>query len=1760
MVKPPTHTQQSQREHTPSLSLHQWLRERSFSVLEVLDILKQAAELLESLHERGVIHQHITPWNLYWSPDTKTLTLLERKTSTPTESERDGLFQTTSSENSLLYISPEQTGRVSEPLDHRSDLYSLGVVGWCLLVGHPPFQSPEPQALIHAHLASRPAPPHQFRDEVPAILSELLLKLMAKRPEDRYQTALGLRLDLERCLEALEANDTISFALGLHDQFLLSLYASPLYGREQEQEKLLDALRHAQEGFVAFVFVQGPPGIGKTTLVESLLEPTYQRQGHYARGRFELLQSNIPYLAFQTALKHLLQELLTEEGPRFLYWRTRIKQSLGKTGGAALAPMLPELRYFLDDLPESPSPPPQENRIRIQNAFASLIRTLASSQHPLTLFLDDLQWADNASLELIEFLLTDPKLKGIVLVGGFRDTQEDATPQLEEFLDSTLQLHPPYRSIVLPPIHVASLEQMLNTLCHHALEKAESLAALLWEKTAGNPFFVQTLLQQIYQERLLWLTRTGWTWDERGIRQLKLTDNVASLLVTSLQQQPKETQRMLQIAACLGHRFAPAALSALLETTESLPRTESHPATAQTQETTRLHPELEARNAGQYELQLQHCVRLHLLSKEEDGRYRFVHDRVQEAAYELMSDDERAETHLLVGRYLLSQRETNTESERLYEIIGHLQQGFSEDIDTSERLAFVQLAYHAARQARRDGAFESSLGFLDWGVQRLGPNRWTEHYELTLALIRLIAEVAPGCRQREQAEEYVDELLREGKTLEEQLPGWKSKFQLRTNEHKMKEAIDHVNRFFQLTNTPLIQPFGKVKLLWELLKTLWMIGRRSPEDLEHLPKVKDTLRKGILDLQVQSSVAYSNHNPDLAPVMVLRDVQGALRHGLTGPNIQCWSGIGGVFSSILGQVGLGIRYGELGKKQLQHFNQPEIAPAIHFYITFVISPWTMSSLELSEHFRSISKQALEVGDLLTTFTSRSSAIHCRWTAGISLTQLSLEVQEYKLDLKHYQYNLHHSYGDVLEEFIALLQAESLPPQDTLRHQQESDHKNLVFRWAIPSLKLQLHLYAGRYKQAFEQSTKPKDPYMSPAMMMFIGPYWTYNLIALYHGIEQGWTTRWKCRKQLRTGRKQLTRWAKENLSSRQHRLTWIEAAKLRSQHKGFLALEQYDKACKEAREANYVQDAAFIAEQAASLCASLDHHDLAHHFRSRAIAHYREWGATAKVNQLKQEDTQLPQTFETKSLPAPEKTKGPNLLTAVPLRQFDLDAVLQASKALSQESDHNALLSRLMGLVMEQAGAERGLLFLYRQSTWELVAQSEGPDETTHILDTQVDMDAQNIDASTAMLRYTILSHEPVVLKDASQQGPFVRDSYVMAKKPRSVLCLPVLLQSHLIGLMYLENRMTAGVFTQQRQDLLSLIATQAAFSLEVLQNLSSGEYPTPASPGESATSRHATLDEPLLQIPSPPSYPMQQRDSMQGRFIGDWQIVNKIAQGGMSIVYEVYNKYTNIHGALKLMAPDNSEPQLRTRRFEREARLLDRFHHPNIISLLDADTDRVYGPFMVLEFLKGENLQSIFERHAPVPLGWWLPLAEQLCRALAVIHSEGVLHRDLKPSNVFLSPGDPFPHLTLLDFGIAEDSRQRKETRLTSTGVIVGTPAYLAPEQLKEKEAITTATDIYALGVLWFEALTGRHPMGGGSSVELFVKILQEEPDSLGKHRPEFQGTELEELLTQLLNKSPKHRPDRVDFVWDEFYMSCQFLEDPNDTEEQYPELKVEG
>ncbi|MEH2446326.1 MAG: serine/threonine-protein kinase PknK [Nostoc sp.] len=716
-------------------SLEKWMHKRPdifcpIPLSTFLNLAIAVCNILGRIHAANIIHKDINPGNIVFNLDTGVVKIIDFGIATQFNRTNPTFKNPHILEGTLAYLSPEQTGRMNRWLDYRTDFYSLGVTFYELLTGHLPFSTTDILELVHCHIAKQPPSPHEINTTIPKPVSDIIFKLMAKNAEDRYQSAWGIKADLELCAAQLTQTGQIcNIQLGLQDVSDQFHIPQKLYGREAEIAALLAAFeRVARIGNeknaqcnIEMMLVSGYAGIGKSALVQELYKPITAKRGYFTSGKFDQFQRNIPYSAIADALRKLVQQLLSEPDEQLQKWRSKLLNALG-SNGQLIIDVIPEVELIVGKQPPVPEVGSTEAQNRFNLVFQKFIRACCSYEHPLVIFLDDLQWVDFATLRLIELILSDRAMQFLLLIGAYRDNEVTQIHPLLAMIEKLKQENVAINQITLAPLEQGAVAQLIAETLHTSTELSTPLAELVWHKTNGNPYFTNEFLKTLYTEGLIVfnINQQHWEWDVAQIKAKNITDNVVELMIGKLKQLPEETQRVLRLAACVGAEFDLATLSAICE-----------------RPTVEIFAELTT------VIQLE----LILATSELDENllmqnYKFLHDRVQQAAYTLIDEEQLQSVHLQIGYCLLKNNEPETRSTDLFEVVDHLNLGCDLVTNQQERDKIARLNLIAGQKAKKALAHSAALQYLITGIELLATDSWQFQYALTFALHEEATEAA----------------------------------------------------------------------------------------------------------------------------------------------------------------------------------------------------------------------------------------------------------------------------------------------------------------------------------------------------------------------------------------------------------------------------------------------------------------------------------------------------------------------------------------------------------------------------------------------------------------------------------------------------------------------------------------------------------------------------------------------------------------------------------------------------------------------------------------------------------------------------------------------------------------------------------------------------------------------------------------------------------------------------------------------------------
>jgi len=1346
--------------------------------------LRVTAALAE-LHRHHIIHKDIKPQNLLYNPDTDEIRITDfgiasRAPREPQNPTHAGLI-----EGTLAYMAPEQTGRMNRWVDERADLYSLGVTFYEMLTGTLPFQASDPVEWVFCHIAQEPRPPHALVPSVPPVLSAVVLKLLAKDAEERYQSALGLRHDLDECFARWRESGTIqAFALGQRDLSDRFQVPQRLYGREREVEALRAAFaRVVAQGRPELVLVSGYSGIGKSSLVAELHKPVVRERGFFLSGKCDQYNRSIPYLPFLQAFRGLLQEILCASEDRVERFRQRLREALGPNG-RLLADVLPEIEQFVGPQEPMPALPPAEAQSRLHATLERFVAAAAQRERPVVLFLDDLQWADAASLKLLEQLATSSEAAHLLLLGAYRDNEVGPAHPLTLTLDQAKKRGAVVADIVLAPLSAAHVGALVAEAVHARAEQVEPLARLVHEKTGGNPFFVLQFLITLHQEGLIALDAEAgaWRWDIAAIRDKGFTDNVAELMAGKLLRLPIPTQDALKLAACLGNRVDLDTLAVVAN-----------------------RPAAELREA------LEEAVREGLILGQ-GGTYRFLHDRVQQAAYSLIPAGQLAEMHLGIGRMLLKAQREEDREETIFDVVGHLNRGAVLLRSQAEKDELAALNLRAGRKAKAAAAFHSAAALFATGMALLAPDRWETQYELTYNLTFEHANAEYVTSSFEEAEQRIEELMDRARTRIEKAAVVELAVAFHMTRGNCARAVEIGLPFLRASGIDLSLHPTAAEIEKEAESVWQALGDRAIEDLIHLPPMTHPEIKGVMSVLIGVSVPAYFVDPNLMYLAAVRMIKLSLLHGNAELSAQAYVAFATLIGPSFGKYKESYQFGKLGYDLASRGRLLTAKSIVYYAFASYIVFWRRHYRETHYYTRIGFDVAVESGDL------NYACYHCILASVIPLLcgeplEDVLREVERRFDFVRragyaFVYRILLSVHYLIQSLrgrrvhFSMLDGSELDQNAFEVGLDPADFQSAYGYYYSAKAQALFVLGSPGEAAAAATSASVEFPWRNDANAWIVESFF-YRALALAACCDEASPSPpLELPDALLACERQLGEWAEscpENFLHK-HALVRAEIARLRGHESE--AIRLYERAISSAREHGFVQIEAIACERAAGFYRARGLSIPADTYLQRARSGYFRWGAHAKVEQL---DQRYPHLVERKPI-------APTITFAVRAEQFDVLSVVKASQSISGELKLPRLLEMLLRIVIEHAGADQGYVLLVRDERLSVAAQITGGGGTVRVLDAGAESTAA---LPQSLLHYVRRSRERVLLDDATARHPFLEDEYFTRKRPRSLLCLPIARQTRLLGMLYLENSLVTGAFTPGRLSVLELLASQSAISLE---------------------------------------------------------------------------------------------------------------------------------------------------------------------------------------------------------------------------------------------------------------------------------------------------------------------------------------------------------
>ena len=1380
-------------------------------LIDFLNLAIEVTDILGQVHRKNIIHKDINQSNIVLNPTTEQVKIIDFGISTVLSRETTTVRNPNVLEGTLAYMSPEQTGRMNRTVDYRTDFYSLGATFYELLTGQPPFPTTDVMELVHCHIARQSTPPHELNSDIPQAISDIVMKLLAKNAEDRYQSADGLKTDLEEYLRQLKATGRIDpFPLGRHDVSDRFQIPQKLYGREGEIGNLLAAFERVSQGSSEMMFVSGYSGIGKSALVQEIYKPITQQNGYFISGKFDQFQRNIPYTAPIQAFSSLIRQLLTESETQIEEWREKLLEALGPNG-QVIIDVIPEVELIIGSQPEVPDLASTEAQNRFQLVFSNFIRVFTQPEHPIAFFLDDFQWADGASLKLLQLLMTAAESQYLFLIGAYRDNEVSAAHPLMVTLDEIKKERAIINNISLSPLDLANITQFISDALNCPLEKAVALAELVQGKTGGNPFFMIEFMKSLYAEKLLEFDfgSGGWGWDLDRIQGREITNNVVELMADKVEKLPPETQEALKLAACIGNQFDLTTLAVV---------SEKSPAETAADLWSGMVEGLVLPLSDAYKL-----VELDIpdLADGLEVQYKFSHDRIQQAVYSLIPGEVRQAFHRRVGRLLLRNTPEEEREERIFDIVNQLNQSIELIEDQGERDELARLNLIAGKKAKASAAYEPAFNYLQVGMGLVGEDGWQRKYDLTLELYKEAAEAANLNADFEQMERLTEVVLRRARTLLDKVKVYEVQIQAHLAQNRMAEGVKAGLGVLKQLGVRLPQKPNNWHILLGLLRTkLALVGKRV-EGLSDLPGITDPYKLAAGHVMSSLLGVFYMGSPGLFPLAAFKWLRLSVKNGNAFESAMGYASYGVVLCGV-GDIDSGHRFGRLALSLLERFSAKELKASVFMLTNVFIRPWKEHVRETLKPMMEGYQSGLETGDpeyasyCLFNYTTNSFLIGEELT-GLEreMAKCSQALDQIKQEISLHDENIYHQ--TVLNligrgENPCLLVGESFNEEksELLREGNITGHYYVYFN------KLILCYLFGAYSQAIENAAIAEKYLDNVIATIFFSIFHFYDSLAQLAAFPQAEKSeRKRILKKVAANQKKMQKWAQHAPMNYLHKFYLVEAERARVLGKDGEAREYYDQAISHAQENEYLNEEALGYELAAKFYLAKGQDHLAHHYLRDAHYAYQRWGAKAKVRDL---ETRYPQVFaQREESPVPFTLTEPT--TTISGRgtssALDVTSMVKASQAISSEIVLDRLLSTLMKIVIENAGAQKGFLILEKEGEWVVEAQGAVDDADVTLLQS---VPLEEVTLPISIISYVARTQENVVLDDASKEGDYTQDPYIKATQTQSVLCAPLINQGKLTGMIYLENNLTTGAFTQDRLTLLNLFSSQAAISIENAQ------------------------------------------------------------------------------------------------------------------------------------------------------------------------------------------------------------------------------------------------------------------------------------------------------------------------------------------------------
>lgn len=1382
-------------ENFNAISSRQFLQQQKNISFEDFFLIAFSITLsLAEVHANNLIHKDINPNNILINHAQQKVKLIDFGLTTKLSREHPTLKKPEHLEGTLAYLSPEQTGRMNRSLDYRTDFYSLGITFYEFLTGTLPFESIDKLELVHAHLAKEAIHPHHINSAIPVCLSQLIMKLIAKQAENRYQNAIGIYYDLVKIKENLHNPEFLeTFKIGQQDISNRFQLTQKLYGRESQIETLLNSFNEVTEGENQLLLITGYSGIGKTSLVQEVYKVITEKKGSFIAGKFDQLQRNIPYSALIQAIQSLLHYILSESEDVLNCWRQKLQKSLGDNGQLMIE-VLPTLELIIGKQPVLTELPPQEAQNRFNFTFQNFIRSCCEKEHPLTLFIDDLQWIDAGTLTLLPLIMSN--IPYLFMIGAYRDNEVDNTHPLVSVLKGLEESQIGISKITLAPLEIYHVQALLSDSLHRTVDECASLAELVLRKSGGNPFFMSEFLKTLYYEELLNFNAANkaWEWDIHQINQKNITDNVVELLVNKINRLPHKSQQLLSLSSVLGNSINLELLT--------------------------ISAEMRLEEIKQ---DLWFCLQEGLLISLTENVYKFVHDRVQQAAYLLISEQDRPSVHLKIGRLLKERLPEKELAAQLFSIADHLNLGrqLLTINDDEEKRALARLNLEVGKQAKLANAYQVAYNYLQCAISLTPEESWKSDYPFTLELYNQAVEAAYLCRYEVTLEEWGEKIMAHTQCDLDVFALYVTRIRLHHENSQPQQALIFSLEILERLGVSLSLQPSLEEMIASLTEAAQLLANTGVNALLDLPKMQDKEKIAIIDLLVHITLAAYASNPLFFCIIIAKGIKLSIQYGNAPASPYMYA----IYSMVVAsqhQPELSYQLGQQAIKLADYFQSPYMSVRTYFGAVLISIPAKLHASETLPLLEKCIQISFAQGD--SQYFSYMSYVKVYYISLIENSLPALWEMLFEIDilLKKHNNKINLGWNSIYIWHSAQL---------LNKNEQEYSYRNEIIEQQLRISNDITGLCLLYYRRAMIVYLLKPDAILESLQLIQEAEKLAAGITGILDGIfiifhsalirlaaiahlplEESEPLLQQAKQNLAT----LTIWANSAPMNFQHQCDLVAAEIAQVEKDYWLAGTLYQKAVLGAKQHNYLRDEALAGELAGHFYLQQGLESIAHTYLIESHYAYQRWGALAKITQLEETYLFLRSKRLTINALNTSKTSISDVKTSTynsttdHSEQLDVLSIVKASQILASEIQLENLLHQLLQILLTSAGASRGVVLLPEKETWLVQADSQHY-ENKSLLNTLLQSYSQ---LPSSLIQYVIRTQDKLLI-DKLDSNLFKQDVYFQKDPPLSLLCFPLLQQNKLSGIVYLENKLIENAFTFERTSLLEMLTGQILISIE---------------------------------------------------------------------------------------------------------------------------------------------------------------------------------------------------------------------------------------------------------------------------------------------------------------------------------------------------------